>query len=191
MTGQETGEELRADARRNREALLAVARAAFAEEGTDASLREIARRAGVGIGTLYRHFPTREALLEAALRDGLESLRAAADDSLDAESPIEALAAWLERFSARSSAWCGLPRSVLTALHSEKSELHATSAAMVDAATRLLVRAQEAGEVRADVEPEDLFAAAAAIGWVAENADPGRAARILTLLRDGLRPVDG
>ncbi|WP_342769353.1 TetR/AcrR family transcriptional regulator [Sphaerisporangium album] len=139
---------------------------------------------------MYRHFPTREALLEAALRDGLESLRAAADESLDAESPIDALTAWLERFSARSATWCGLPRSVLTALHSEESELHATSTAMISAATRLLVRAQEARQVRADVDPEDLFTAAAAIGWVTENADPKRAARMLMQFRDGLRRTD-
>jgi AcrR family transcriptional regulator len=178
--------EMRSDARRNRENLLTVAREVLDEQGTTASLRDVARRAGVGIGTLYRHFPTREALLEAVLREGLEGLRAAADEALAAPAPGEALAEWLHRFSDRSGSCRGLPGSVLAALNDENSELHATSTAMVQAATRLLARAQEAGQVRDDVQAEDLFAAAAAIGWVAEHAGPERAERILRLLNNGL-----
>src|SRR5688572_25840113 len=85
--GRRTPPEPRADARRNRDLLLAEARKAFAEHGTDASLRDIARRAGVGIGTLYRHYPTRDALLEAVLRDGFDALRQAADELSTAPAP--------------------------------------------------------------------------------------------------------
>src|SRR5688572_32472849 len=106
----------RSDARRNYDHLIAVARATFAENGTEASLREVARRAGVGIGTLYRHFPTREALLEALLGDGFEALRAEAVTSLDAPDPGEALAEWLRAFGIASTRYEGLPASVMEAL---------------------------------------------------------------------------
>src|SRR3954452_2753784 len=100
MTGTIATESrpMRADARRNVERLLAVAKETFAERGADAPLEEIARRAGVGIGTLYRHFPTREALLEALLRDSFEPLRAEADRLLTSPSPGDALDAWLRAF---------------------------------------------------------------------------------------------
>src|SRR5882672_11757920 len=90
--------ELRADARRNREELLDVARQVIAEEGTEASLRDIARRAGVGIGTLYRHFPTREALLSEVLGEILAGARANGELLLAEAAPDEAVVQWLERF---------------------------------------------------------------------------------------------
>ncbi|TYC15896.1 TetR/AcrR family transcriptional regulator [Actinomadura syzygii] len=182
--------EPRADARRNRETLLAVAREVFDEQGTDASLRDVARRAGVGIGTLYRHFPTRDALLEAVLRTGLENMRAAAEKAIESDSPRDALIGWLRLFSERSGACRGLPASVLGALGDDESELHASSSAMMHAAERLLTRAQEAGEVRPDVTAEELFAASAALGWVAEYSGRKRAERILALLGDGLAKQD-
>lgn len=181
--------ELRADARRNREGLVAVAREVFAEQGTDASLRDVARRAGVGIGTLYRHFPTRDALLEAVLSRGFEEMRACAERLLDAGAPAQALAQWLRELARRSGAYRGLPASVLTALADKDSDLHGSCAAMHRAAARLLERAQQAGAVRGDVEADDLFAAAAAMGWVAEQAGPGRADRVLALIDAGLPPA--
>ena len=186
MAARPASAGMRADARRNRASLLTAARTVFAEEGIDASLRDVARRAGVGIGTLYRHFPTRDALLEAVLHEGLEAMRAAADHSLASPTPRTALTAWLQGFSSGTGAWRGLPSCVLKALHDERSELHASCVAMQEAAAHLLVRAQEAGEVRADVDAEDLFTAAAAVGWVTERGDHQRAARILALLTDGL-----
>jgi AcrR family transcriptional regulator len=186
MAARTAGTEMRADARRNRENLVIVARTVFAQEGTGASLRDVARRAGVGIGTLYRHFPTRDALLEAVLSEGLQAIHAAADGSLDSPTPGAALATWLRDVSVRSGAWRGLPGTVIKALHDEKSELHPTCMAMQDAATKLLARAQHAGDVRADVDAEDLFTAAIAAGWVAEHGDPQRADRILALLTAGL-----
>jgi AcrR family transcriptional regulator len=181
------GHGMRADARRNRESLLEVAREVLAEEGVDASLRSVARRAGVGSGTLYRHFPTREALVQAVLSERLNALGAAADESLTDPSPGEALIAWLHRFSAGSGAFHGLPGSVLAALHDDRSELYASCRSMHEAATCLLGRAQEAGEVRGDIDAEDLLAAAAAIGWVAQYSGAERSARIMAVLADGLR----
>ncbi|MEU2623327.1 TetR family transcriptional regulator [Streptomyces sp. NPDC007157] len=178
---------MRVDARRNRDNLLAVARTVLAEEGLEASLRDVARRAGVGIATLYRHFPTREALVQAVLSDRLNALADAADESLTAPSPGEALTAWLQRFAAGSGTFHGLPGSVLAALHDVRSELHGSCAAMHESASRLLERAQAAGEVRPDVDAEDLFTAAAAIGWAAQYSDRERAQRILTLLTDGMQ----
>jgi len=182
---------LRADARRNRDALVAVARTVFAEEGTDASLRDVARRAGVGIGTLYRHFPTREALLEAVVRDGFDVLRDLADAMLAEPSPRQALATWMWRFSANSGACRGLSGSVLTGLHDQDSELHASSEAMHMAASRLLAKAQEAGEIREGVTATDLITMAAAAGWVAQITDEDQSRRMLAVLMDGLTPVDG
>src|SRR5450432_1475305 len=91
-----TARPLRADAQRNQQRLVSAAMAAFTEHGADdASLEEIARRAGLGIGTLYRHFPTRQALLEAVYQDQIEALRVRADQLLESDSPADALASWL------------------------------------------------------------------------------------------------
>ncbi|HEX2315830.1 MAG TPA: helix-turn-helix domain-containing protein [Thermomonospora sp.] len=190
MAGRAADAGLRADARRNRDALLAVARTVFAEQGTEASLRDVARRAGVGIGTLYRHFPTREALLEAVVRDGFDALRAMAEELMAEPSPRQALATWMARFSANSGACRGLAGSVLEGLRDQRSDLHTASEAMHLAATRLLGRAQEAGEVREDVTAADLITMAAAAGWVAQIADTEQATRILAVMLDGLVPAD-
>ena len=190
QVGNAQEKDLRADARRNREALVAVARAVFAEQGTDASLRDVARRAGVGIGTLYRHFPSREALLQAVVREGFDVLRDLAEEMLAQPSPRQALATWMERFLGNFGACRGLSGSVLTGLHDEGSELHQSSEAMHLAATRLLARAQEAGEVRTDVTATDLISMAAAAGWVAQITDEEQSRRMLTVLLDGLTPAD-
>ncbi|MFI7272678.1 TetR/AcrR family transcriptional regulator [Streptomyces sp. NPDC049879] len=184
---------LRADARRNRETLLTVARQVLAEEGMDTSLRDIARRAGVGIGTLYRHFPTREALLEAALGEGLDGLREAAARGAASDTPGEALLDWFDRFAAGASVWCQVADETLTAAHRDGqdgpdgSDVSGTYRAMTEAVDALLRRAQEAGEVRRDVDTLDLLTAAKAVGWATARADADRAARLLAVLRDGLR----
>jgi AcrR family transcriptional regulator len=163
----------RADARRNYDLLLTVAGEAFAEHGTDASLRDIARRAGVGIGTLYRHFPTREALLEALLRHRFDAMRERAERLVDAASPSGALLEWLGELATGSATYRGLPESVMAALRDEGSQLHASCAAMRTAGRQLLHRAQEAGEVRADVTAEQLLALVAGLAWAGEqSAEP-------------------
>lgn len=186
MAGPTPSVPKRVDARRNRERLLASARQVFLEQGTDASLRDVARRADVGIATLYRHFPTREALLEAVLRGRLDTLRTTADELAGDPSPGGALTAWLGRFAESAGAWHGLPATVMAALRDDGSELHASCAALQEAAGRLLCRAQETGAARVDLRVEDLFAAAAAVGWLAEHAGHEPAARVLALLGDGV-----
>jgi len=181
-------EVVRAHARRNYEQLLTSAREAFAEHGTEASLRDVARRAGVGIGTLYRHFPTREALLEALLRSRFDALQERAGGLLGAASARDGLLVWLGELAVGSTTYRGLPESVMTALRDETSQLHASCAAMRAAGAALLRRAQEAGEVRADVTADQLLALAAGLAWAGERL-PGPAATVehlLAVVMDGL-----
>ncbi|XVQ11338.1 TetR/AcrR family transcriptional regulator [Spirillospora sp. CA-255316] len=177
---------MRADARRNYERLLREARAAFAESGVEASLEDIARRAGVGIGTLYRHFPTRDALLEALLRDGFDALAAQARE---APGTRDALAAWALDLMESSTAYRGLTTAFVTTLRDESTELYASCKAMNAAGSDLLARAQQAGEIRADVEAPEFLTMIYGIAWADEQAQGGRAERLLGLLLDGLRPA--
>ncbi|GIG65605.1 TetR/AcrR family transcriptional regulator [Phytomonospora endophytica] len=177
----------RADARRNAQVLLDAAREAFAEHGTDASLRDVARRAGVGIGTLYRHFPAREALLEALLRDDFDRLTAHAAE-LAGTPPLPALMAWLRELAVGQRTIRGLPESVLVALRDEESQLHASCKSMRDAGGRLLASAQEAGAVRADLTANELLALVAGLVWASEYA-PDSSARLDRLLMVAMEGV--
>jgi AcrR family transcriptional regulator len=182
-------EATRADGRRNHDLVLEAARGAFAEQGTEVSLREVARRAGVGIGTLYRHFPTREALVEAALRQGFDNLRARAEELLTAPSPEQALISWMGALATGSTTYHGLPASLMAALRDERSQLYASCEAMRAAATRLLDRAQRAGQVRSDVSAVELFALVAGLAWAGQQT-PGPdelTDRLLSLAMTGLR----
>ncbi|GAA2782890.1 helix-turn-helix domain-containing protein [Saccharopolyspora taberi] len=179
---------MRADARRNYDRLLAEAEAAFRERGTGAPLEEIARSAGVGIGTLYRHFPTRDALLEALLHDRFSTLCEREAELAGADSPRAALIDWLRDFARSSSRYRGLPDSVMATLANEESALHASCHAMREAGARLLARAQEAGEVRADLRPDELLLLAASVSWAAEHQEGDSAERLLTLLIEGIDP---
>ncbi|MEU5848229.1 TetR/AcrR family transcriptional regulator [Saccharopolyspora shandongensis] len=178
---------MRADARRNYERLLAEAEAAFRERGTDASLEEIARSAGVGIGTLYRHFPTRDALLEALLHDRFATLCEMGADLLGAKSPRTALITWLREFAKSSNRYQGLPASVVATLNDEESRLYSSCHAMQEAGEKLLVRAQQAGEVRPDLLANELLLLVASISWASEHS-PNSIDRFLTLLVEGIRP---
>ncbi|MFG1649490.1 TetR/AcrR family transcriptional regulator [Micromonospora sp. NPDC049275] len=165
-----------------------MARTVIGKEGIQASLREIARRAEVGLGTLYRHFPTREALLEALLRQEFDRLAAEAGHLLTQPAPAEALRTWMGDFVQNSSAFRGLPASMLATLADERSPLHASCQAMREAGTQLLARAQGAGDIRSDVDGTDLFALVNAVGWVAEQ-DPtlaDRREKMLALVIDAL-----
>ncbi len=187
---------MRADARRNYGKLLSAAAEAFAEHGADdVSLEQVAKRAGVGIGTLYRHFPTRQALLEAVYRDQVKALRARADELIATKPPAEALATWL-----RDLLDFGRTKRVLTsALRttvSRDSEVMTSSSGIVrGAATDVLTGAQRAGVVRADADPADLMRLVHAISMTTEWAgdDNEQADRLLALVLDGLRskPADG
>ncbi|NUR85280.1 MAG: TetR/AcrR family transcriptional regulator [Nonomuraea sp.] len=175
----------RADARRNRDQVLAAARETFDEQGTEASLREVARRAGVGIGTLYRHFPTREALLQALLADAFDGLHALAAELSATHEPVGALAAWSRALAVGSSRYDGLPGSVMEALRDPGSELHAACERLGSAAAGLLDAAQAAGGVRADLTVQELLATVNAMSWAARQS--GEAPdRFVELLFGGL-----
>jgi len=178
----------RADGQRNRERLLEVAKAAFAEAGPDINLDEIARRAGVGIGTLYRHFPTRDAIVEAVYRREVAQLADAATRLLDERPPAAALHEWMRLF-VDYIATKKVIASALGSIAGGVSELYAASGVRINAATGLLVtRAAAAGEIRADADPADILRAL--VGFTYFNTSPGweaSAHRLIDLLMDGLR----
>jgi AcrR family transcriptional regulator len=180
---------LRADARRNHDRLLSEARTTFAEYGADASLEDVARRAGVGIGTLYRHFPNRHALLSAVFSDAVSDLLARSRELLDDPHPCTALVAWLRAIITHAGEYRGLSRALMTASHDDASELARCSGPMREAGSALLARAQQAGAVRPDVSIGDLLQLTNAIALAAEETpgDPELADRLLTLTLRGLK----
>ncbi|MET9291303.1 helix-turn-helix domain-containing protein [Streptomyces sp. NPDC003077] len=184
---------MRADARRNYERLLAVARTAFTEHGTDASLEDIARRAGVGIGTLYRHFPNRTALMGAVFQGEVEALLTRARELSDAAEPCAALVAWLRAIVTHASTYRGLSRALMAAPADESSGLARCRVPMREAGSELLDRAQRAGAVRPDVTIHDLMQLTNGIALAAEESpdDPELADRLLTLTLTGLKPTGG
>ena len=182
----------RADAQRNVERLIAAAREAFAANGPNASLDDIARAAGVGAGTLYRHFPTRLALFEAVYRDNVERLCAEGDRLAASEPPAEALIDWLKGFVTVVSQKRGLAAALTE--EGRTSELFAQCHAMINATGgELLDRAKAAGAVRDDVGLADLLKMTKAFAIAAETSPEGSelAERLLVLALDGLRPRPG
>ena len=161
---------MRADARKNYDQLLEVAGTVLAEDGADASLRDIARRADVGLATLYRHFPTREALLEALLRTGFDELTARAGELEAARTPGDALVVWLREFVACAARYRGVVTLMVAAIEDPGSALHASCVAMKASGGRLLARAQEVGSARDDLDGADLFALAGALAWLSDQA---------------------
>ena len=182
----------RADARRNREGLLEAAKTAFAEVGAEASLEEIARRAGLGIGTLYRHFPTRDAVVEAVYRREVQQLADAAPRLIESMAPAEALRAWMRLFIDYIAA----KRVIAPALKSlvgGGSALYADSGARINEAIALLVeRARASGDIRPNAKSADLLRAL--IGFAYVNSAPdweASARRLIDLLIDGLKSQRG
>ena len=175
----------RADALRNYERLIAAARAAFAEGGSATSLEQIARRAEVGIGTLYRHFPTRQDLLEAVYVEEVEALcRSAAD--LAELPPWDALVAWMHRFVGYVATKRALAEEMLAYLGREADFFRGCHAAFYAAGEPLLLRAQEAGVVRADTSFDEVIQMVSGISKI-PAAEPGQVERILDVALDGLR----
>jgi AcrR family transcriptional regulator len=178
---------VRADAARNRELLIDAAAAAFAARGAEVPLEDIAHGAGVGIGTLYRHFPTREALVEAVYRHEVGVLCERADELLATLPPDQALEEWMQLFVQHVATKRGM-LSVLKPMMSANSSLSAdTRGRAVDAASRLLAAGVAAGTVRADIEGADLVRAVGGICMSTDQALSGASDRLLTLLFDGLR----
>ena len=178
---------VRADAQRNLDALLQAAKAVFATSGVDAPVREIAEKAGLGVGTVYRHFPQRSDLIAAVFRREIDACAAEAPILAAEYPPFEALARWMQRYAA----FIATKRGLATALHSGNPAFDPLPAyfqqRLQPAFRALLDSAAAAGEVRADVDPEDLLGAVASLCMSSHNDGPGRAERMVALLVDGLR----
>jgi len=175
----------RADARRNYEKLLRAAGDAFEQDGTGASLEDIARRAEVGIGTLYRHFPTRQALLEAVYIDEVEEMSAKANELVDLD-PWDALVTWLRQFVRYAATKRALMEEMANAVDAEAPVFVACREAIFTAGEMLLHRAQESGEARTDTSFSDVGRMVSGIAAI-RTADPGQIERILDVALDGLR----
>lgn len=178
---------VRADAQRNIDTLLQTALTVFATSGVDAPVREIAEKAGVGIGTVYRHFPQRSDLIAAVFRREIDACAGAATVLAAEHEPFEALANWVQRYAG----FIATKRGLAKALHSGDPSFD-TLPAYFDQRLRpafrtLLQSATAAGEVRADVDVDDLLGAVASLCMSAHNAESGRAERMVALLIDGLR----
>jgi AcrR family transcriptional regulator len=171
----------RADARRNFDALVEAARAAFAEHGLEASLEDIARRAGVGIGTLYRNFPTRDALVEAVYLEEVAGMALYADELGDRE-PFDALSAWLRRFAEYASA----KKVLLEGLNRESSLLQSCRGVVYRSGEPLLEAAQSAGVARTGITIDDTVRLVSGVAGVA-FPEPGQRDRVIGLALDGLR----
>jgi AcrR family transcriptional regulator len=178
----------RADALRNRDRLLAAAKAVFSAGGPDASLEAVARRADVGIGTLYRHFPTREALYEAVYRHEVEQLGELAEELKGESSPVEALRLWLRSNVEFVATKKGMSAALALAAQANSELMAFSYDRLTKAVGALLDRAVAAGEIRGDVGPEDLLRAL--IGMCYLHDQPGWQASVVRLLDvfvDGLR----
>ena len=184
----ETSRKLRADAVRNRERVVEAAKAVFSAGGGDASLEAVARRAGVGIGTLYRHFPTREALYEAVYQHEVQQLWELAERLKDEASPVEALRRGMRALVEFVATKKGMSAALALAV-TGFSELHVRSSPRLEKAARILLeRAVAAGEIRSDIDPGDLMRAV--VGMCLVHNQPGWQANVLPLvdvLVDGLR----
>ena len=175
---------MRADARRNYEKLVAAAREVFTDEGSAASLESVAERAGVGIGTLYRHFPTRQALLEAVYADEVNAIARSARE-LDGLEPWDALVEWVHRYVGFAATKRALMDALLdTAPDSDVLMICRT--ALREAGDDLIGRGQQAGVVRRDVDFVDVGRMVSQIA-VAPHADADQKERMLQILLDGLR----
>jgi AcrR family transcriptional regulator len=162
---------MRADARKNYDHLLSVAHDVVMEHGVDSSMREIARRAGVGLATLQRHFPTREGLFEALLRRNVGALMQQAGELETSVAPDEALVSWYREVVAFTQTYNGICALLASAHADPDSALYASSTALRSAGARLLLRAQADGSARADIDGIDLFGLMSALGWLAGQAE--------------------
>jgi len=180
---------MRADARDNRERVLRAARAAFAEDGPHASLNKIAQRAGVGAGTLYRHFPTLDALLVALVGADVETLCARGRELLEHPSPDEALRVWLRAVAVHATAMRGLVATRMAAPPADGT-LAACHDAIRATGTALLARAQRTGSAAEEIDVADLLTLVNAVAWASEQTPDDDLDRLLALVTDGLgRPL--
>lgn len=160
---------MRADAKENHSRLLLIARDVVSEQGVDASLRDIARRANIGWATLLRHFPTREALLDALLRQSLKELTQRADELQASKSSTDALVIWLGHAVDFVQVYSGVVTMMASALADPNSALHASCDELRKAGARLLQQAQADNAARGDLDGNDLFALIGALGWIGDQ----------------------
>ena len=160
---------MRADAKKNYDHLLTIARDVVTEHGVEASMRDIARRADVGLATLLRHFPTREALFDALLRTKLDALTQKATAVETTSAPDEALLSWFREGVAFVHSFSGVVALMASAHEDPASALYASCASVHEAGARLLLRAQTEGTARADMNGVDLFALMSALGWLVDQ----------------------
>ena len=179
---------LRADARRNYEAMLAAAAEVFAAGGPDASLDEIARRAGVGNATLYRHFPNRRDLLIAVCVDEVEKLCVIGEELLSSGHSGDALESWLRAYIEHVRTRSGLAAAFVAGNSQDSTFVATCRAAVGEVASALLLEAQRAGAIRADLGLDDLLTLTNAIAIVTESSDRTRPENLLTLVIEGFRP---
>jgi len=177
--------QLRADARQNRARLIAAATEAFAEKGADAPLEDVARRAGVGIGTLYRHFPTRLDLQAAVFRSQVSAVCGQGDALLAAASPKDAFAAWIRALAAYLVTKRGLSRALIEAVGMESELMTSCWVAMRETTERLLASGQQAGVIRLDVTATDVMRLVHGVA-VSTEKEPDRADLLLSVALDGL-----
>ncbi|TPW73105.1 TetR/AcrR family transcriptional regulator [Schumannella sp. 10F1B-5-1] len=178
----------RADAQRNRDALVEAARSAFTEGGADASLEAIARRAGVGIGTLYRHFPTRSSLVSAVHESGIDALTASVEPLLAEHPPAVALRRWLDGYTEFFSTKRGMAEALREAADAgalSPTNTHARVTASIDA---LLSAGKDAGEIRDDARADDVTTALVGVFLSTRDAaDPAQVGRLVELVLAGIR----
>lgn len=182
----ETAPRLRADAARNRAKLVSTAREVFTAEGGQASLEQIAKAAGVGIGTLYRHFPTRLDLLEAVYRDEVDQLRETAEKVIPNHTPVEALELWLVAFVDYAATKRHIFTELVEAVGRESALMTHSRAVIYGNAEQLVTAAQEAGQIRTDVDSADVLRMVGGCTMM-PNFDRAQSRRILSVVMDGLR----
>ena len=179
----------RADAQRNRETILAVAREAFTRHGAEASLDDIAKHAGVGPGTLYRHFPNRDALIEGVYRTELEKLAAAEKEFAARMTPVEALRAWMKLFVDYIAAKQIIAPALYAMVASGNNVFECSLALIQGAIEPLVARAVASGDIRADIDAMDLLRAVMGISNMPSSPDwTGNAKRLVDILILGSRP---
>lgn len=178
---------MRRDRRRNYDRLVAEARGSFAEHGADVFLDDVAKRAGVGVATLYRHFPTREALLDAVVREWTGAVLDEARQLTAAPDPAQALLTWMRSLVSHMSVYTGLVAALVPSMDDETSALHPSCQVMYDAGELLLGHAQRSGTVRPDATATELLQMVSGVVWVCEKfGDGADIDRLLSLTLGGL-----
>jgi AcrR family transcriptional regulator len=189
-SSQPASRKPRADAQRNHERILEIAKKAFTKSGVNISLDDVAKQAGIGAGTLYRHFPTREALLEAVYRTEVEKLAAAERELAETLSPIEALRAWMLLFVDYIAAKQIIAPALNTSVGGPSKLFDSSGALIKGAISSLVGRAIESGDIRRDLDPLDLLRALVGVSNVASAPDWEQSAkRLVQILILGSRPI--